>query len=56
MCNQRKAVDCRRLHTTVDQEGVVVTNERKANDADCLEDPRLNDCESQFWVALQFRG
>lgn len=46
MRNQRKTIDCRRSHTAVDQEGVVVTDERKANDADCLEDPRLNDRES----------
>lgn len=43
MCNQRKAINCRRLHTAVDQEGIVVTDERKADDADRLKEPRLND-------------
>ena len=56
MCDQRKAINCGRVHAAVDQEGVVVTDERKADDADCLKESRLDDRESLLWVALEFLG
>ena len=56
MRNESKAVDCWCSHTAVYQQGVVVTDERKADDADCLKESRLNDRESLLWVALEFLG
>ena len=46
VCDQRKAINCRRFHTAVDQEGVVVADESKTDDADGLKKSRLDDCQS----------
>jgi len=41
VCDGREPVECRRPQAPINQQRIVVADERKANDTDSLENPRL---------------